>query len=233
MQWTYFNRPAARFTAHVLIVIIFYGCAPQVMPYENGPVMSEKNIRKTFQPILQLMNYKPGMAFADVGAGSGALTVMMASLMDSSDVYIQDIDTTVLRENNVNKIINFFSEQGKEDLRVKNRFHTTIGDMEHSNLPDSAFDLIYSNATVHNFRSLDSMATDLRHKLKPNGILFLRDSFKNDHGAGSFCSDPKCARPLLTIEEFLAVMKRNGYTVVRHAPDMSGYPVFGFAVAGI
>ena len=61
--------------------------------------MSQKNIQKTFKPILEFMNYKPGMAFADVGAGSGAVTVIMASLMDSSLVYIQDIDTSVLKQN--------------------------------------------------------------------------------------------------------------------------------------
>lgn len=51
------------------------------------------------------MEYKPGMSFADVGAGSGMLTVMMATLMNNSTVYIQDIDATVLIENNINKII--------------------------------------------------------------------------------------------------------------------------------
>ncbi|MEM8970204.1 MAG: hypothetical protein AAGE93_27560, partial [Bacteroidota bacterium] len=58
----------------------------------------------------------------------------------------------------------------------------------------------------------------------------LRDSFRNDHGEGDYCSDPTCAKPLLSIEEFLMIMKRNGFQVVKQAPDMSGYPVFGFAL---
>ncbi|MBA4054253.1 MAG: hypothetical protein C0490_06040 [Marivirga sp.] len=213
-----------------LIISIFYGCSPKLTPYENGPVMSQKNITKTFQPILQFMNYKSGMSFADVGAGSGALTVMMATLMDNSIVYIQDIDTTVLEENNLDKIIDFYSKQSSKDLRSENKFQMVMGEIYHSNLPDSTFDLIYSNGTVHNFNSLDSIAIDLGRKLKPNGILFLRDSFKNDHGEGDFCSDPKCGRPLLTIDECLTIMKRNGFKMVRHVPDMSGYPVFGFSL---
>lgn len=214
----------------ILTVVVFYRCTPNAVPYENGPVMSQKSIKKTFQPILQFMDYKSGMSFADVGAGSGALTVMMASLMDNSMVYIQDIDTTVLNEENLNKIIDFYTKQSGLDLRNKNKFRTTIGDLQKTNLPNSAFDLIYSNGTLHNFISLDSMVTDLGRKLKPNGILFLRDSFKNDHGESNYCSDPRCGRPLLSIDELLAAMEKNGFKMVRQSSDMSGYPVFGFTV---
>jgi ubiquinone/menaquinone biosynthesis C-methylase UbiE len=192
--------------------------------------MSQKNITKTFQPILEFIDYKPGMTFADVGAGSGALTVMMASLMDGSDVYIQEIDTATLNQRNLKKIIDYYSKQVGKDLAKANDFHTTIGDVQHTNLPDASFDLIWSNATTHNFTSIDSMMVDLGRKLKPGGVLFLRDSFKGDHNEGEFCSDPKCGRRLLTIDEFLAVMKRNGFKLTKQSPDMSGYPVFGFSL---
>lgn len=59
----------------LLLILFITGCSQKVAPYKNGPVMSEKNIKNTFQPILEFMDYKPGMTFADVGAGSGALTV--------------------------------------------------------------------------------------------------------------------------------------------------------------
>jgi SAM-dependent methyltransferase len=218
-------RPAFVF---VVTFLVFAACAPKSLPYDNGPVFDQKSITKTFQPILQFMEYKPGMSFADVGAGSGALTVMMASLMDSSVVYIQDIDTSVLKTENLNRIIEFYTKQSGEDLAKKNTFAMTIGDTQKTNLPDRTLDLIYSNATVHNFTSIDSMMVDLGRKLKPNGVLYLRDSFKNDHGEGNLCSDPKCGRPLLSIDEFLLIMKRNGFEIKKQSPDMSGYPVFGF-----
>ena len=213
----------------ILLVALFYNCSQKSLPYENGPAMSRKDIKETFQPIVQFMDYKPGMSFADVGAGSGALTVMMASLMDSSVVYIQDIDTAVLKKSNVDKMIDYFSKQGGRDLRRANEFHTIIGGVDHTNLPDGAFDRIYSNATIHNFTAIDSMMVDLGRKLKPGGLIFFRDSFKDDHNEGAYCSDPKCGRPLLTIDQFLAVMNRNGFEMRKRAPDMSGYPVFGFS----
>jgi ubiquinone/menaquinone biosynthesis C-methylase UbiE len=220
---------AHRVITFILIVLLFQVCSPKVAPYAHGPVMSEKRIKKSFEPILQFMDVKPGIVFADVGASSGALTVMMATLMDSATVYIQDIDQTNLQEDNLNKIIDFYSKQSNLNLRNKNKFQLVIGDRTHSNLPNETFDLIYSNATMHVFDSPDTILTDLSKKLKPNGKLFIRDSFKNDHGAGNFCSDPSCAKPLITIDEFLITMERNRFKLVKKSPDMSGYPLFGFA----
>lgn len=190
--------------------------------------MSKKNIRKTFLPILEFMEVKPGIHFADLGAGSGAFTVMMASLMDSVTVYIQDIDRQVLNEENVEKMIDFYSQRGYQNLRDKAQFHLIIGDTIHSNLPDSALDLIYTNATIHVFNQPDAMLQDLHKKLKHGGRIFIRDSFKNDHGAGEFCTDPTCAKPLLSIADFLALMQKNGFKLLKQSSDMSGYPVFGF-----
>jgi ubiquinone/menaquinone biosynthesis C-methylase UbiE len=215
----------------LLLLLAFPSCAPRVAPYEHGSVMKQKHIHETFQPILEFMSVQPGVVFADVGAASGDITVMMATLMDGVTIYIQDIDTSTLQQNNLDKIINYYSAQSHQDLRKKNKFHLTIGDPLHTGLPESTFDLMYTNATLHVFDAPDSVLTDMRKKLKPTGKLFIRDSFKNDHGAGTHCSDPECAKPLLSIEEFLTLMKKNGFVLVKQAPEMSGYPLFGFALA--
>src|SRR5688572_3361413 len=127
------------------VLLIVSACAP----YANGPVFTPQTADKTFQPILDFMDAKPGMVVADVGAGSGALTVIMATQLDSCTVYIQDIDRKILDQENVNKMIGHYSKQLGYDLGKRNTFHITYGDATHTNLPDGAFDLIYSNATVH------------------------------------------------------------------------------------
>lgn len=213
------------------VAFAFQGCSPTIAPYANGPVMSQKKIEESFQPIISFMEITPGVVFADVGASSGALTVMMATLMDSAIVYIQDIDKTVLQQDNLDKIVDFYSNQSKRNLRMKSEFHLAIGDPVHSNLPDTTFDRIYTNATMHVFDSPDSILIDLRKKLKSTGMLFIRDDFKDDHGAGKYCSDRTCAKPLLTIDEFLDTMKRNDFRLVKQAPDMRGCPLFGFAIS--
>jgi SAM-dependent methyltransferase len=210
------------------LLVLPVGCSPRISPYQHGPVMSQETIHKTFQPILDFMEVKPGIAFADVGAGSGAITVMMATLMDSATVYIQDIDTSVLNSSNVDKILDFYSQQSRRDLRTRNTFHLVIGDTIHSLLPESTLDVIYSNATIHVFSHPDPMLQDLRARLKPDGKLFIRDSFKAANKAMEYCSDPGCAKPLLSVNDFLQLMQRNGFTLVKQTPDLSGYPVFGF-----
>jgi ubiquinone/menaquinone biosynthesis C-methylase UbiE len=214
------------FSRYFLILLLFLvACAP----YAHGPVFTTESAEKTFQPILDFMEVKPGMTVADVGAGSGALTVIMATQLDSCAVYIQDIDKKILEQENVNKMITYYSRQLGYDLGKRNTFHVTYGDITQTNLPDSAFDLIYSNATVHVLDKPDTMLADLKKKLKPTGRIFIRDSFHGDQGEGEFCSDKKCGKRLLTIDEFLAMMDRNGFHLVKQSPNMSGYPLFGFS----
>jgi len=71
------------------------------------------------------------------------------------------------------------------------------------------------------------MAIDLRKKLKLNGLLFLRDSFKSNKE--NYCH--KCAKPLIALDEFLNRMKMNGFKLIKQSPDMKGHPIFGFSSA--
>jgi ubiquinone/menaquinone biosynthesis C-methylase UbiE len=210
---------------------ISLSCAKRGAPYEGGPVMKQKHVRETFTPILEFLETKPGIHFADVGAGNGAFPVMMSTLMSNVTVYVQDIDTKTLTEGNLDKIISHYSKASKQDLKSKNRYHMVIGDLKHTNLPDAKIDLIYTNATIHVFDAPDEMLQDIKTKLSPGGRIFIRDSFKNDNGEGEFCSDKTCAKRLLPIPEFLAMMEKNGFKLIKQSANLSGYPVFGFEIA--
>lgn len=107
----------------LLLVVAIVGCAP----YANGPVFRIEDARSTFGPILDFMEAKRGMAVADVGAGSGALTVIMATQRDSCTVYIQDIDQKILAQENVNKMVAYYSKKLGYDLGKRNTFHITHG----------------------------------------------------------------------------------------------------------
>ena len=219
-------------TVRVLIaylIILNLSCAPKTTPYANGPVMSKKNIRKTFRPIVQFMDVRPRMTFADVGAGSGVFSVMMATFMDSCNIYIQDIDTLTLRQSNLDKIIDFYSKQNNRNLRSNNNFRLTIGNETYTNLPDKTFDRIWMNGAIHIFNHVDSMIIDLAKKMKPDGVLFIRETFKKNHEEVVYCS-AECRRPLVAIDDFIAIMRRNGFNLVKQVPDMSGSPVFAFAL---
>jgi len=97
------------------------------------------------------------MTIADVGAGSGALTVIMATQLDSCTVYIQDIDQKVLQQKNVDKMLKHYSKKLGYDLGKRNEFKLIYGTYNQSKLPDNSIDIIYSNATIHVFDEPDAM----------------------------------------------------------------------------
>jgi precorrin-6B methylase 2 len=208
----------------LFVFLLLSACAP----YAKGPVFTKENAKSTFGPLIEFMEIKPGMAVADVGAGSGVLTVIMATQLDSCTVYIQDIDKEVLQKENIDKVIAHYSKQVGYNLGHRNQFQIVYGTVTESKLQNQSIDVMYLNATVHVFDAPDNMLQDLRMKLKPTGRIFIRDSFKGDHDEGEFCTAEDCGKRLLTIDEFLALMKKNGFHLIKQSPDLSGYPVFGF-----
>ncbi|WKN43923.1 class I SAM-dependent methyltransferase [Tunicatimonas pelagia] len=213
------------------IILLGFFVLSACAPYAKGPVLSVEEAQNTFQPIVEFMGVEPGMAVADVGAGSGALTVIMATQLDSCEVYIQDIDRKMLQQDNVDKMITHYSKQLGHNLGERNQFHLVYGTPNQSNLPHESIDIVYSNATMHVFNEPDAMLQDLRKKLKPTGKIFIRDGFKGENGEGEFCSSRKCAKRLLSIDEFLVMMEQNGYRLIKQSPDMDGYPLFGFELS--
>jgi len=209
------------------LVIFLSTCAP----YAKGPVLTTEKAKETFNPLIDFMEVKPGMTIADVGAGSGALTVIMATQLDSCTVYIQDIDQKVLQQKNVDKMLKHYSKKLGYDLGKRNEFKLIYGTYNQSKLPDNSIDIIYSNATIHVFDEPDAMLTDLRKKLKPNGKIYIRDGFKKDKHKEEFCTSRDCGKRLISVEELFTMMEKNGYQLFKQIPDMSGYPVFGFELA--
>ncbi len=202
----------------LLKISAFLALLSACAPYAKGPVFTKEHAHQTFKPLVEFMDIQPGMAIADVGAGSGALTVSMASQLDSCIVYIQDIDREVLEQENVNKMITYYSNQLENDLGQYNEFYLIYGTVTASNLPYDTLDIIYSSTTFHVFDHPEAMLRDLRQKLKPTGKIFIRDGFRGDHGLSEYCPDSKCAKRLYRIEELISMMAQNGYRLSSKPP---------------
>ncbi len=211
----------------LFLILLLCACAP----YAKGPVLSAENVQDTFKPLTEFMEISSGMTIADVGAGAGAYTVMMGSQLTDCSIIIQDIDSTILQQENVDKIILHYSEEFGQDLAGINDFRIIYGTTTSSNLPDTSIDVIYMNAVSHVLESPDAMMRDLKMKLKPTGKIFIRDAFRAHNGEGDVCSAKDCAMPLLSIEELHALMERNGFRRYKESDDMDGYPVFGYIIS--
>ena len=211
----------------LLLSIFVFSCAgPAISPYSCGPTMNQKGIRQVFQPIIDYMGLKSGDTFADVGASSGAYTIMMATLLENTTFYAQDIDTVCLNEREFNKVIDYYSLQSHKPLRQVNSLHLAVGDPDKTNLPEGTFDAIYTNATFHLFNEPDKIVLDLYSRLKPDGALFVRDNFSTKKEI-QYCEDKKCARPLVPVDTFLSIMARNKFRVEKRKV-FSGYPIYKF-----
>jgi len=189
--------------------------------------MNQKGIKQVFQPIINYMELKSGDTFADVGASSGGYTVMMATLLENTTIYVQDIDTACVNERELNKVIDYYSLQSHKPLRKVNSIHLTVGEPDKTNLPEGAFDAIYTNGTFHLFHFPDKMVLDLYSRLKPEGALYVRDNFSTKKQI-QFCVDKKCTKPLVPVDTFLSIMARNKFRLEK-SKVFSGYPIYKFS----
>ena len=212
--------------AIILAIIPHEVCQGQIFrPYKCGPVLKKDGIQ-TFKRLNDYLEISSGDIFAEIGASSGYYNGAMAVFLDSVTFYLQDIDRDCLNENNLQKVLRHYSKFRKSPISATNTFYIVIGSETKTNLPKSAIDIIFSNATYHVLDQPDAIIADLYQSLKPDGVLAIRDEFVYD-GSVKYCHDKSCKNPLAKIEDFQATMQRNGFVMVDET-DEFGYPVYKF-----
>ncbi len=202
------------------------GCSAIFRPYPCGPVLDQDGVQ-IFKRQNDFLGLKPGMVFADIGASSGYYDAAMAMFLDSVTFYLNDIDHHCLNDKNLNKVINYYSKLKGRPLQETNTFHIVIGTPTQTKLPDNAFDIIFSNATMHVIDYPDSILSNLYQNLKPNGSLYIRDEFIFN-GEVKKCESKKCRHELLQYGPFLERMKRNGFVLSGESHEF-GHPIYKFS----
>jgi ubiquinone/menaquinone biosynthesis C-methylase UbiE len=119
---------------------------------------------------LELIDIKPGMSIADVGAGSGYMTVRLARRVGpAGKIYANDLQAAMLQllrnKVHIERLSNVEFVQGTEtDAR----------------LPTNAIDLALLVDVYHEFWYPQEMLRRIRRSLKPNGQLVLLKYRKED-----------------------------------------------------
>jgi ubiquinone/menaquinone biosynthesis C-methylase UbiE len=124
--------------------------------------------------ILQQMGLKPGMNVADIGAGSGLISRLIAEkVAPGGTVYAVDI-----AKNMIEHIAQTAAEQKITNLKP------VLGDPRSPNLAPASVDLVCIIDSYHHFEFPAEMLAEIRKALRPDGTLVLID-FKRVEGVSA------------------------------------------------
>lgn len=117
-----------------------------------------------------LLDLHPGMVVADIGAGSGYMTLRIAPLVGpTGKVYAEDIQPALLR----------LLQQKMQAAGVSN-IEIVLGSGTDSKLPENAVDLAVLVDVYHEFQHPQEMLRSIRRALKSGGRLVLVEYRKED-----------------------------------------------------
>lgn len=122
----------------------------------------ERQFEENSDLLLKNLNLKPGMQIADIGAGSGYYSSLMAKRIGNGKVYAVDIEP---------QMILFINERIKEEKLFN--VTTVLGSETSVSLPSSSMDLMLLVDVYHEFSFPYEMGLSMYNALKPNGRLVL------------------------------------------------------------
>ncbi len=164
----------------IIVISIFYcisACQTidndSMQPFDGYPILSSHvEIKQVLKDkCVDTIRFKEGEIIADIGAGNGYLEAMLSIYTDSLTFYIQDIDTSVCNQNNINKVVDFY--QKVNDRPFTNTFIIVNGTDTKTNLPDNTFDKILMLWTYQYLKKPREFILDVREKLKNEGLFYV------------------------------------------------------------
>jgi ubiquinone/menaquinone biosynthesis C-methylase UbiE len=121
--------------------------------------------------VLDAMDLKPGMDVADIGAGSGLITRLIARrVAPGGTAYAVDI-----AKNMIDHITETAQKENITNLKA------VLGDPHSPRLPPNSVDVVCIIDSYHHFEYPADMLAEIRKALRPDGLLMLID-FKRIEG---------------------------------------------------
>jgi ubiquinone/menaquinone biosynthesis C-methylase UbiE len=143
-----------------------------VMGYQGADWLDRSERVEEEQPdrALDVIKLQSGATVADVGAGSGYMTVKMARRVGpAGKVYANDIQPQMLA----------LLQQRLAKAKIAN-VELVLGTADDPRLPETAIDLILMVDVYHEFQQPQAMLRHMRDALKPGGRLVLLEYRKED-----------------------------------------------------
>lgn len=126
------------------------------------------------EEIVALSGVTQGMTVADLGAGTGLFTLLLAEKVGPEGrVYAVDVS-----EEFVTHVIARARRQGLEQVRG------IVNSQTSTELPDTSVDLVFMSDTYHHFEHPEAMLASIQKALRPGGTLVVID-FRRESGVSS------------------------------------------------
>ena len=166
----------------------------KIKTYENP----NRPVVKKQKEIIKACAITPGMAVADIGAGSGLYTFAFAGKVgEKGTVYAVEISKPLLGH-----IEEACKERKIGNIRCVESTDKTTG------LEDESADLIFICDTYHHFQHPEAMLEAIKASLRADGRLVVVD--RNTKGHAKF-----------TMEEFKAQLDKAGFKLIGEHPEMT------------
>ena len=162
--------------AFILFCLLYCKNTPRkdsMQPYAGYPLLANPDSIKQelASKCLDTINFMNGQIIADIGAGNGYMEGMLSLFFDSLTFYIQDIDTSICNQTDVNRVSNFYKNLKKKPFN--NKFIAVNGTDSTTNLPDNICDKILMINTYQYIKNPIAFIQDVKKKLKMGGFFYV------------------------------------------------------------
>jgi SAM-dependent methyltransferase len=161
---------------------------------------------------IELIGIVPGLVVADVGAGTGYMTMRLARRVgQTGKVYANDLQPPMLR------LI-----QDKARAAQLSNVEIVQGTENDARLPENAIDLALLVDVYHEFRRPQEMLRSIRQSLKPNGHLVLVEYRREDP------SIPIADTHRMSVADARTEVEAEGFTFDRLVPGLPRQHIIEF-----
>jgi ubiquinone/menaquinone biosynthesis C-methylase UbiE len=137
--------------------------SPDIQPLVESLESESREIYHEREALARLVDAKPGMAVADLGAGSGFMTELFAKMVGASGrVYAVDINPKMLEH-----VSQLAAKNGLKNIQ------TVLDNDTSTELKPDSVDLIFLCDTYHHFEYPKAMLASMYKALRPGGQVVL------------------------------------------------------------
>ena len=153
-----------QYVRQTVAVIFAVGAVHAQQPDAAQIAQEREQAERDLPSLVEALELRPGMTAADVGAGFGAMTVVLGHWIGSGRVFATDITDRALR-------------QTREYVKTEGLTNVTVlqGAEAATNLPEECCDAIFLRNVYHHITAVDAFNSSLVASLKPGGRLAIID----------------------------------------------------------